>query len=316
MIIRCFNEEKHIGQLLDAVGRQTFADREIIVVDSGSTDNTVAIVQRYPVKLIRITPEDFSFGYSLNRGCSAATSEFLVFASAHVLPTSDEWLERLLAPFEEPRVALVYGRQTGNQASKFSEQQIFEKQYPEISNYDQATPFCNNANAAVRRSLWRMHHYDESLSGLEDLEWAQWAKSQGHRIVYNADACVIHIHEETPVKVFNRYKREAIALKRIFPDTHLTMWETAKLWVTNTLFDLARALKRGMFWRHAADILLFRVMQYFGTYSGIHYRSPMSHDLIVKFYYPRKIRMFKGDHKPDRKVPEGARIVRRAEDPR
>ena len=84
IVIRCYNEEQHIGRLLSGLIQQTVEELEIIVVDSGSTDSTVAIASCYPIKLVSIKPEDFSFGRSLNLGCQAATGEFIVIASAHV----------------------------------------------------------------------------------------------------------------------------------------------------------------------------------------------------------------------------------------
>lgn len=72
IIIRTFNEGRHLGRLLDSILAQEYCNREIIVVDSGSTDDTLAIAARYPVKIITIRKEDFSFGYSLNVGCKNA----------------------------------------------------------------------------------------------------------------------------------------------------------------------------------------------------------------------------------------------------
>ena len=57
LVIRCYNEEQHIGPLLSGIIQQTLTDREIIIVDSGSTDATVSIASRYPVKILSITPE-------------------------------------------------------------------------------------------------------------------------------------------------------------------------------------------------------------------------------------------------------------------
>ena len=86
VIIRCCNEEQHIGRLLSGILEQTLREVEIIVVDSGSTDATLAIASRYPVQIRHIAREAFSFGRSLNVGCAAARGEFLVMASAHVYP--------------------------------------------------------------------------------------------------------------------------------------------------------------------------------------------------------------------------------------
>ncbi len=54
---------------------QTIKEVDIILVDSGSTDATVAIASQFPVTILHIDPEDFSFGRSLNLGCAAAKKE-------------------------------------------------------------------------------------------------------------------------------------------------------------------------------------------------------------------------------------------------
>ena len=68
IVIRCYNEAAHIGKLLYGILQQTESHIEIIVVDSGSTDGTLRIAKQYPVKIVEIKPEDFSFGRSLNAG--------------------------------------------------------------------------------------------------------------------------------------------------------------------------------------------------------------------------------------------------------
>ena len=125
IIIRSYNEEKHIARLLEGIAQQTLQDVEVILVDSGSKDRTVDIAQRYAVNVVRIKPEEFTFGRSLNRGIQAASGEILVFASAHVYPVYPDWLEKLLAPFADPKIALVYGKQRGGETTKYSEEQIF-----------------------------------------------------------------------------------------------------------------------------------------------------------------------------------------------
>ena len=195
LVIRAFNEEKHIGRLLEGVRRQTVRDVEIILVDSGSTDATAAIAAQYEVKVVHIPPAEFTFGRSLNLGLSTATCDLVAIASAHVYPVYPDWLERLLEPFADPSIALTYGKQRGDEHSKFSEHQIFARWFPEDSTARQNHPFCNNANAALRRSVWEEHPYDESLTGLEDLAWAKWAFEQGHAIAYLAEAEIIHVHD-------------------------------------------------------------------------------------------------------------------------
>ncbi len=291
LVIRAYNEEKHIGRLLEGVMQQTMKDCEIILVDSGSTDATVAIARRYPVQVVHIAPQEFTFGRSLNLGIQHARGEFIVIASAHVYPVYPDWLERLLAPFADPQVALTYGKQRGDHRTKFSEHQIFARWFPETTNLRQQHPFCNNANAAIRRALWEQHPYDETLTGLEDLAWAQWAIAQGYVLAYVAEAEIVHVHEETPRKVLNRYRREAMAFKRIYPEARFSLWDFVRLSTANIASDLYHAARQGVLWRNLGSIFWFRLMQFWGTYRG--YRTaqaPLTDHLRQTFYYPRGLR--------------------------
>jgi len=287
IVIRCFNEEEHIGRLLSGIMQQTMQDVEIILVDSGSTDATVSIASRYPVKILSIKPEDFSFGRSLNLGCQAAQGEFIVIPSGHVYPVYKDWLEKLIAPFDNPDIALTYGKQRGNEITKYSEHQVFAKWFPDSSNFEQSNPFCNNANAAIRRSLWEQFPYDESLTGLEDLDWAKKLTQLGYKIAYVAEAEIIHVHYETPRKIYNRYRREAIALKNIFPQESLNFWDFTRLFLTNTINDYYHAWHDQVFWKNLMSIPTFRLMQFWGSYRGFAQQGPITGQLKQTFYYPR-----------------------------
>lgn len=286
IVIRCCNEEQHIGRLLSGILQQTIRDVEIIVMDSGSTDATLSIASRYPVKILHIRPEEFSFGRSLNIGCQAASGEFVAIASAHVYPVYKDWLERLLAPFSDPQVALVYGKQRGNKTTKYSEHQVYAKWFPNESKPHQTHPFCNNANAAIRRSLWEQLPYDETLTGLEDIDWARRAMESGYKIVYTADADIVHVHDEFYRQIYNRYRREAIGLKRIFPQERFSLWDFARLFAINVLSDYRHAWHDRVLWHNLASIFTFRLMQFGGTYRGFSQRSPVTSQLRQTFYYP------------------------------
>ncbi len=289
IVIRAYNEEEHIGRLLTGIGQQTLCEVEIILVDSGSTDATLAIASRYPVQVVHIQPEEFTFGRSLNWGIAASQGDFIVIASAHVYPVYPDWLERLLAPFADPQVGLTYGKQRGGASTHFSEHQIFARWFPDQSQSRQPVPFCNNANAAIRRTLWEQHPYDETLPGLEDLAWAHWAMEQGHAITYSAEAEIIHVHNEGLRGVSNRYRREAMAFKRIFPREHFHLWDFARLVASNVASDLWHAARQRVMWKSLGGIVGFRLMQFWGTYQGYRRSGPLTWQLRQTFYYPRGV---------------------------
>jgi rhamnosyltransferase len=286
IVIRAYNEAAHLGRLLAGIQQQTIQDVEVILVDSGSTDKTVEIARQFQVQIVQIEPHEFTFGRSLNLGIRHANADLIVIASAHVYPVYPDWLEKLLAPFDNIQVGLVYGKQSGAPGTYYSEHQIFAQWFPEESRPRQDHPFCNNANASIRRSLWEKRPYDENLTGLEDLDWANWMLSQGQQISYVAEAEIIHVHQETPRKVYNRYRREAMAFKRIFPQEHFNLWNFLRLYTSNVFYDLGRARQEKSLGKHWRSILWFRFMQFWGTYQGYQQAGPLTWQLRQTFYYP------------------------------
>jgi len=286
LVIRAFNEQQHIGRLLEGVRRQTVQDVEIILVDSGSTDATMAIAAQFGARVVHISPAEFTFGRSLNLGLAAATCDLVAIASAHVYPVYPDWLERLLQPFADPAIALTFGKQRGDENSKFSEQQIFTRWFPEGSSAAQSQPFCNNANAAIRLSVWKAHPFDETLTGLEDLAWAKEVQSAGSQVWYVAEAEVVHVHNETPRSVLNRYRREAMAFKRIYPEAHFSLYDFVRMASANISSDLWHAARSRQFWRNLFSIFWFRTAQFWGTYQGYRRSLEWNWNLRQRFYYP------------------------------
>ena len=286
IVVRCYNEADHIGMLLGKLKRQTFSDYEVVVVDSGSTDGTLEIVTSADVMLEHIGKEEFSFGRSLNIGCHASRGEILVFISAHCYPEHDDWLENLVAGFADDNVAIVYGRQRAGQGSHFSEGQIFRQWFPDESQPRQEGPFSNNANCAIRRDLWAEYPYDESLTGLEDIAWAQRVIRDGWWVSYRADAGVIHIHDESDTQIRNRYRREAITFQTVFPEEHFNVWDFLRLLVRNVMADWRAVATGGGFRVNLWPIVRFRLAQFAGTYQGFHSRRPVTSELKRRLYYP------------------------------
>lgn len=288
IVIRAYNEEKHVGRLLEGINQQTVKDVDVVLVDSGSTDSTISIAESFGARIVNIRPEEFTFGRSLNYGVGEAKREFVVIASAHIYPVYPDWLETLLRPFQDDTIALTYGKQRGPEFARFSEQQIFHQWYPDIGKVKQVTAFCNNANAAIRKSLWEQNPYDETLTGLEDLDWAKRAQEQGHAIAYVAEAEIVHVHNETPRGVYNRYRREAMALRRIYPEANFSFYDFLRLTTTNVLSDLWHAAREGVLFKNISSIFWFRYMQFHGTRMGHRETSLITPQLRETFYYARE----------------------------
>jgi glycosyltransferase involved in cell wall biosynthesis len=289
IVIRTYNEEAHLGSLIETVTSQehTDIDVEVIIVDSGSTDKTLHIAQTHRCNILHIAKEDFSFGRSLNLGCAAARGDYLIFISGHCIPVRKDWLVNLIAPLKTCSAVYSYGRQLGDQRTRFSERQIFRKYFPEISKIPQEGFFCNNANAALIRSVWQEYKFDEELTGLEDMGLSKRLVNDGKKVAYVADAPIYHLHNESWSKIRKRYEREAIALQHIMPQIHISFLDFLRYYVSAILLDMGIALEEKNLIRVIPEIMVFRLMQFWGSYKGNHLHRMLSAVTKEKYFYPK-----------------------------
>lgn len=271
VLIRAFNEERHLPELFAALDLQDYRDFEVVVVDSGSFDGSLEIARNHADQVVQIEPRDFTFGYSLNVGMLAARGAFVAIISAHAIPVDASWLGHLVAALRTPNVAMVYGRQLGRSESKFSEARDLAHTYdagpPRLLPPDRV--FANNANSAVPRHLWLECPFDEALTGLEDIQWARFWAERGWHVAYEPRAAVFHIHLETWPQVRRRYYREALAAKALrLQGRHHLPWALGHA-IGYAVTDFWAATRLGRLRRCAREIAGFRWNQCLGQIRGL-----------------------------------------------
>ncbi len=292
IIIRTLNEAIHLDELLSSIKEQETENLEveIVLVDSGSTDNTLQIAQSHNCNIVHISQAEFSFGRSLNIGCDAASGEFLVITSGHCIPSNTKWLQKLCQPLIDNYAGYAYGRQIGGSESHYSECRLFAKYYPAQSQIPQEGFFCNNANAAIKRSVWDHYKFDEELTGLEDMRLAQDFVSDGGQLAYIADACVYHLHDENWSSIKRRFERESIALQKIMPQIQIRLPDLVRYIVSSIWLDWRAAAKDQVFINKAFEIIQYRFFQYWGSFVGNHDHRKLSHVQKEEYFYPKELR--------------------------
>ena len=109
IVIRTYNEQKHLPEVLESIKNQTYKNYEVILIDSESTDKTVEIAKSYEVKVIHILKKDFNYSYASNVGVKNATGDIVCFLSGHSVPVKENYLEKINEIFQDSKIGGCYG---------------------------------------------------------------------------------------------------------------------------------------------------------------------------------------------------------------
>ena len=206
IVLRVKNEGRTLNEVLERVKSQDcHQEMELVLVDSGSTDNTLDISKKHGCRIFHIPPEDFSWGYALNYGAEKSTGDVIIYLSGHCIPVDDHWLSSLLAPLEDETTGGVYSRHVPRpEVDPFEAIELEYFWFPPSKTGTRISESFSNASCAVRKKTWENVRFDESLLSCEDGEWAWRAGNNGWKIVYQPESRVWHSH---PPRIQNIYLR-------------------------------------------------------------------------------------------------------------
>ena len=263
---------------------------EILVVDSGSRDETLEIIKAYPsVRLIEIDPKDFGHGKTRNFAIGHTSGEFIAMITQDALPESIGWLKNFVDTIEQDaRIAGVFGRHIAYpHASPFTRIELEQhfagflarpvvclddhERYINDEGYRQFLYFFSDNNALLRRSVWEKMPYPE-IDFAEDQAWARLIIEAGYLKAYAHDAVVFHSHDYGFIERLQRSFDESYALKRIFSYQRGFVFSALiKSFVGITVRDFKVTLKFGLLktdFVHVVRMPLDNLMRILGTYLG------------------------------------------------
>ncbi|MCX8031285.1 MAG: glycosyltransferase [Thermodesulfovibrionales bacterium] len=267
IVIRTKNESKYLGKVLESLKRQKYQGPvEIIIVDSGSTDNTLEIAKAFSCKIIEIKPEDFSFGAALNIGIQNATGEIIINISGHSVPENPDYLSLMIAPFVDKYVGATYGRDIPWPDACPSQARDVLCYFPDTEL--DGSKF-SNANAAIRKSCWKIVPFDEKMPAAEDLLWAKQIMGLGYLIKYIPEARVYHSHSPSLKYIKKRSYIESKSLNALADTKHdFNIQRAIRFFLGQTLKDITFTIERRYNPLWLLHIPFYRIFQTVGLYRG------------------------------------------------
>lgn len=211
IVIPVKNGKHTLSRLLEGFRKQTlFSETEVVLIDSGSTDGTLALLERFPeVYVHSIDPASFNHGKTRNLGSSLAKGKFVVMTVQDAWTEDKEWLAKMLRHFDDPEVAGVCGGQAVPHHSDKNPHEWFRPvskpvaktiHFPSSSGFEALLPekkrtVCawDDVAAMYRKNVLLNIPFQAVTFG-EDMLWAREALRAGHKLVYEPEARVNHYH--------------------------------------------------------------------------------------------------------------------------
>jgi rhamnosyltransferase len=267
----------HLEVIVPRLQEQDYdGDVEYICIDSGSEDGGVAYMRSRGIEVHEIPPREFHHGRTRNLAASLAQNEILVMLSCDALPVTRDWLRHLVAPFSDPEVGGVYGRQTAPAEMGSLRRQALASEYPPtrqvreprtISRYTPGHFRFSNANGAVRRTLWAQFRWSEEVLLAEDQGLCRDILLAGKKIVYEPEAEVIHGHERSLWGDFKYALDNGVSLSRLGILNNPQIGGELRYGLARMRSDLSYFAKRGRMDCVALSLVSFG-MRYAGVQLG------------------------------------------------
>ena len=220
IIIPVYKPDGKFLTLIEKLGKQSVLPNRIIIMNTE---------QKYYDRLIygtsfqkehrdmvvkHLSRREFDHGRTRNRGVQYSDTDFFIMMTQDAVPADEYLVERLLEQLGKENVAVAYARQLADGDSSEIEKYTRNFNYPEQSKIKTKadletlgikTFFCSNVCAAYNRKI-----FDE-LGGFvkhtifnEDMIYAARAVEAGYGIAYTAEARVVHSHDYSNRKQFQR----------------------------------------------------------------------------------------------------------------
>ena len=216
LIIPTRNAASHLDRLLPALRMQTLQPDEMLVVDSASSDDTVARFREFGARVEVIDARDFNHGGTRRWASEQVGGDALIVMTQDAIPATAETFAYLIAELQlEPLNGVAYGRQLPHPGAGVLGAQSRHFNYPAVSRSKSLadapqlgikTCFSSDSFSVYRRSaLQAVGGFPQDVIGSEDAHVAARMLLAGYQVRYAASAQVYHSHDYRLLEEFKRY---------------------------------------------------------------------------------------------------------------
>lgn len=213
IVIPTKNSSKWLDSLFPAFAKQDFKDFEVILVDSGSKDDTEKKAQEFGARFYSVP--QFGHGLTRNNGASMANGSVIVFNNHDAIPLRKDWLRKLVEPLSREEVVASFARSIPRADTHAAERFFLLRTYPPKSRMFSKSDLkkldtrrvivFSTVSGAIKKKVWNDFKFnDQALIG-EDHDLGLRLLKAGHKILYQSEACVLHSHNFTVWNAFLRY---------------------------------------------------------------------------------------------------------------
>lgn len=212
--------------------QEGFREIEIVIVDSGSTDDTVEIAKYNNAKIVQIKPKEFTHSYARNLGAKNATGDYLLFTVQDALPPSLTWLYELFQVLKNEDVVAVSCAETPREDADLFYRQVCWNHYnflgindgdrifslPEKTDHISLRQNAQLSDLANLISREVFEKYQYRLGYAEDLDLGIRLIKDGYKIAFLGSVRIIHSHDRLPYYHLKRGYVDNQFLSDVFED--------------------------------------------------------------------------------------------------
>ncbi len=214
VVIPVYNGAEFLREVLDSVcGQRLDEPFEVLVIDSGSTDESREIARAFPqIRLIEIANENFGHGRTRNLGVRETSGDLIAFLTQDATPSSPQWLAAYRRAFSlDERVGAAFGphlpRSGVNPLMARLLIDHFESFSPTgepVIHRQGETSYLSNSNSCISREAWEHTPFRE-IPYAEDQAFGVDVLANGYSKVYTPEAAAWHSHDYGMIETFKRY---------------------------------------------------------------------------------------------------------------